>query len=534
MPFRTRVFLLCFVPFAVLLTGSFWTIQQLVQKTARNGLVASLRENQLAMARMRSRSDLQNSRYLRVAGENASLKAGLQILLENPDSPYARETVVDQLRELCGQMGFDFLLASDPDGKPLAGVVRTDSGLQPLAALPESGVFYRIASVPIDQGQDNIGQLSVGERFDLGEFNTPAVVLQNGHVLGANLAGIAPAEVENALRSCGSGECDVRLGGHNFISLPLESGSFGGGYAIRILENVDTASGPIRTVLNRVFVGAAAAALLAALLFSGISAQNIVEPIAAMISHLQKSENTGLLPEFSGDFSSIREIQELMSSFNRAAGSIREGRQNLQNAYVEFVGALANALDARDCYTAGHSGRVSALSCATAEAMGVRGEELNDLRIAALLHDIGKIGIADSVLQKPGRLTQEEFAVIKQHPEIGRRILEGVHGFAAYLPAVELHHENWDGTGYPRGESGETTPLAARIIHVSDAYDAMTTDRPYRAGMRHQEAISVLQRFAGRQFDPRVVEAFVVISSGFGAATDERLPEPQYAGVGAA
>lgn len=533
MRFRTRVFLLCFVPFAVLLTGSFWTIQQLVQKTARNGLIASLRENQLAMARLRSRSDLQNSRFLRVAGENASLKAGLQILLANPDSLYARETVVDQLRELCGQMGFDFLLASDPDGKPLAGVVRADSGLQPLAALPENGTFYRIASVPIDQGQDNVAQLSVGEHLDLSEFNTPTVLLRNGRVLGTTLTGIAVGEIDDALRSCRLDECDVRLGGHKFISLTLENGSFGG-YSIRILQNVDAANGPIQTVLNRVFVGAALAALFAALLFSGLSAQNIVKPIAAMISHLQKSENTGVLPEFNGDFSSIREIQELTSSFNRAAGSIREGRQDLQNAYVEFVGALANALDARDCYTAGHSGRVSALSCATGEVLGIRGEELNDLRIGALLHDIGKIGIADSVLQKPGRLTQDEFAIIKQHPEIGRRILEGVHGFAAYLAAVELHHENWDGTGYPRGESGETTPLAARIIHVSDAYDAMTTDRPYRAGMCHEEAITVLRKFAGRQFDPRVVDAFVVISSGFAAAREERLPEREYAGVGAA
>jgi HD-GYP domain-containing protein (c-di-GMP phosphodiesterase class II) len=522
MRFRTRVFLLCFVPFAVLLTGSFWTIQQLVQKTARNGLIASLRENQLAMARLRSRSDLQNSRFLRVAGENASLKAGLQILLANPDSPDARETVVDQLRELCSQMGFDFLLASDPDGRPLAGIIRTASGLQPLAALPENASFYQIASVPIDQGQDNMGRLSVGERFDLAEFNTPAVLLRNGHVFGTSLAGIAPAEIEDGLRSCRADECDVRLGGHKFISLTLESGSFGGGYTIRILQNVDAASAPIQTVLNRVFAGAAAIALIAALLFSGLSAQNIVEPIAAMISHLQKSENTGLLPEFNGDLSSIREIRELMSSFNRAAGSIREGRQNLQTAYIEFVGALANALDARDRYTAGHSGRVSALSCATGEAMGIRGEELNDLRIGALLHDIGKIGIADSVLQKPGRLTQEEFAIIKQHPEIGRRILEGVHGFAEYLPAIELHHENWDGTGYPHGESGETTPLAARIIHVSDAWDAMTTDRPYRPGMRHEEAIAVLRKFAGSQFDPRVVDVFVKIASGFAAGTDER------------
>jgi HD-GYP domain-containing protein (c-di-GMP phosphodiesterase class II) len=152
---------------------------------------------------------------------------------------------------------------------------------------------------------------------------------------------------------------------------------------------------------------------------------------------------------------------------------------------------------------------VSKLSCATAAALGVTGGGLDEIRIGALLHDIGKIGIADSVLQKKGSLTNQEFALIKQHPEIGRRILEGVHGFAPYLAAVELHHENWDGTGYPKAQRGEETPLAARIIHVSDAYDAMTTDRPYRRGMSHEVAISILREFAGRHFDPQVVGVFV-------------------------
>jgi HD-GYP domain-containing protein (c-di-GMP phosphodiesterase class II) len=164
--------------------------------------------------------------------------------------------------------------------------------------------------------------------------------------------------------------------------------------------------------------------------------------------------------------------------------------------------------------------------------LGVAEDELKDIRIGALLHDIGKIGVSDIVLQKPGKLTRDELAIVRQHPEIGRRILEGVQGFAAYLPAVELHHENWDGTGYPRGESGTTTPQAARIIHVCDAYDAMTTDRPYRRGMSHEEAIAILRKFAGLQFDPRVVDAFVKISSGFASPDYEGVPAQEYAGAG--
>ena len=310
----------------------------------------------------------------------------------------------------------------------------------------------------------------------------------------------------------------MRLAGADYISLPLDADNQGANnpgaaaqaeqYVLRSLQNVDSASAPVQSVLNRVFLMAAIGIVMAALLCGVVSSRSMVRPISAMISHLKSTEGTGLLPEFRGELSSIREIRDLTASFNHAAGAVREGRDKLQGAYVEFVGSLASALDARDRYTAGHSHRVSDLSCATAAALGVPPAELEDIRIGALLHDIGKIGIADAVLQKPGRLTAEEFALIKQHPEIGRRILEGVQGFAPYLAAVELHHENWDGTGYPWGQSGETTPLAARIIHVADAYDAMTTDRPYRGSLSHARAIEILRECAGRHFDPRVVEVF--------------------------
>jgi putative nucleotidyltransferase with HDIG domain len=228
-----------------------------------------------------------------------------------------------------------------------------------------------------------------------------------------------------------------------------------------------------------------------------------------VVSHLRKAESTGVLPEFAIDLSSTTEIRELAESYNRAAVSVRNARESLQAAYVEFVGSLANALDARDSYTSGHSSRVSQLSCATATAMGLGLEQVKRIRTGALLHDIGKIGIADSLLQKPGRLTDEEFAIVKEHPVIGRRILEGVRGLAPYLDAVELHHENWNGTGYPKGQSGEETPVDARIIHVSDAYDAMTSNRSYRRGMTHEMAIDELLRYSGTQFDPKVVELFV-------------------------
>ena len=261
-------------------------------------------------------------------------------------------------------------------------------------------------------------------------------------------------------------------------------------------------------MLRRVFMAGTAAIVILAALASFFSARSIDRPIAGVMERLREAEATGMLPEFTASPGGIREIFQLTESFNRAAASVREARENLQGAYVEFVGSLANALDARDRYTAGHSQRVSSLSQAIAIAMQLDRAAVDRIQIGALLHDLGKIGIADALLQKQGALTLDEFAVIRLHPGIGRKILQGVHGFAPYLDAVELHHENWDGSGYPHGQSGEETSIDARIIHVADAYDAMTSDRPYRHGMPHEVAIEIILNAAGTQFDPKIAAVF--------------------------
>lgn len=509
----------------MLLAGSFWMIQRFVQSTVRDGLHTSLRESQVAIASIHAKGDLQNNRFLKVAGENASLKAGMQLLLANPHSEGARRTVEDQLRELGEHMGFDFMLISAPDGLPLAGVVRHTAAqseahgqLVPLdlslldrnkaGFLLLGGRTFQVASVPVDENDENIGILSVGEYFDFSDLTTLVVLVHNGKVIDSNIPNVSFDELEHALVGCKEqSECDLRSHGTNWISLPMQS--YGGGYVLLSLENVDEATAPIQSRLHKLFFTLAVVCVFVAFLCSIGSSSSIVKPIAAVVSHLRKAVGTGKLSEFEGNTSSIREIQELAEIYNRAAFSVRIAGENLEAAYLEFVGSLANALDARDQYTAGHSSRVSQLSCATATALGLSREDVERIRIGALLHDVGKIGVADSVLQKPGRLTDEEFALVKQHPVIGRRILEGVHGFAPYLGAVELHHENWNGTGYPKGQAGEETPIDARIIHVSDAYDAMTTNRSYRRRMTHENAISELIKFAGIQFDPHVVEIFV-------------------------
>ena len=523
--FRTRTFLICFLPFPLLLACSFWMVQQFVQSTVHDGLHNSLRESQVAIANIHAKGDLQNSRFLKVAGENSALKAGMQLLHAHPANNAARRTVEDQLRELGEHMGFDFMLVSAPDGSPRAGVVRQAASrsdahgqLVPLnlsqldrdhaGFLLLNGRTFQMASVPVDENDENIGTLSVGEYFDFSDLTSQVALVRNGKVINSNIPRVSASELEQALGICsGSGECDLRLQGTNWISLPMES--YGGGFVLLSFENVDQASAPIQSRLHSLFLMLALVGVIVAFLCSFVSSSSIVKPIAAVVSRLSNAVRTGRLPELELQHSSILEIQELASIYNRAAVSIRAAAENLGAAYLEFVGSLANALDARDKYTAGHSSRVSQLSCATAGALGMSRDEVERIRIGALLHDVGKIGIADIVLQKSGRLTDEEFAIVKQHPVIGRRILEGVQGFTPYLAAVELHHENWDGSGYPKGQVGEETPIDARIIHVADAYDAMTTDRSYRRGMTHEKAISIIKENGGIQFDPRIVDVFV-------------------------
>jgi putative nucleotidyltransferase with HDIG domain len=520
MRFATRAFLWSFIPFALLLAGSFWAIQQRVQNTVRSGLRSSLREAHMSMARLRQQSELQNSRFLRIVAENPSLKAGLQLLLINPKSGAARLTLEDQLREIAETLRFDFLLVSNSDGAPLAGVVRIDNQLVAMDIKrmkpPQQGFFtlgestYQVNSFPIDINDENIGDLSIGEHFDLSEFSTPAILAQNGEILRSSVPNGSRAELESALRNCGNqAECETQVAGETYLTLAADTINFGNGYTLRSLQSVDSVNGPVQSVLRGVFFIASLGALFAAAALSFFSSRSIVQPIAAVVSSLRQSEETGTLPSLQSNPTSIYEIRELIESFARAAAAVRESRENLQQAYVEFIGSLAGALDARDDYTAGHSRRVSEYSCVIAETLNITGTDLEVIRVGALLHDIGKIGVMDSVLRKPSKLTNDEMAMVQQHPSIGRRILEGVRGFQSYLPIVELHHENWDGTGYPLHLSDVKVPLCARIVHVADAYDAMTSARSYRLALSHDTAMRELKRYAGIQFDPEVVRALV-------------------------
>lgn len=189
--------------------------------------------------------------------------------------------------------------------------------------------------------------------------------------------------------------------------------------------------------------------------------------------------------------------------------------EELKNVFCNVLTSLAQAMEKRDFGTYGHCRRVSQIACLIAAALDLDEAERDSLRAAALLHDIGKIGISDSVLGKTGPLTEAEWLQIKHHPVKGVEILKPIRQFSAILPGILHHHENFDGSGYPHGLAGNEIPVSSRIIAIADAYDAILSERPYRPPANRAQALKELVACAGRQFDPVIVGSFVEVDSRY-------------------
>jgi putative nucleotidyltransferase with HDIG domain len=264
--------------------------------------------------------------------------------------------------------------------------------------------------------------------------------------------------------------------------------------------------------LNRQALAFVSVVVLVAVLFGYFFAVGISGPIRSLAASTRAISR--------GEFhqrSPVRgaeEISELAENFNKMAGDIEEYIERLKEAAEEnrelFIGSirmLAAAIDEKDPYTRGHSGRVAKYSTIIAQELGLSQEELDKLRIAALLHDVGKIGVEDRVLKKPGSLTPEEFELMKQHTVKGANIMRPVSQLKEMLPGIELHHEHMDGRGYPYGLPGNQIPMMARIIGVADTFDAMTTNRPYQTAMDVDFALNRIKSLTGTKFDGVVVNA---------------------------
>ena len=268
--------------------------------------------------------------------------------------------------------------------------------------------------------------------------------------------------------------------------------------------------GDMRT--QTMFVSLIAAAL--ALLIGFFFADKLTRPVRELANGAQRIA--------AGDFSQRvkvigrTELAELGSSFNQMTDQIERFVSDLQRSAAEnrelFLGtvkALAAAIDGKDPYTRGHSERVSRFSVATAQALGLPLDEIEKIRVSALLHDVGKIGIDDRVLKKPAALDDEEFELMKTHPQKGYKIMSQIPAMKEFLPGMYMHHEMINGEGYPQGLQGEEIPMQARVVSVADTFDAMTTERPYQRAMDLETALTRLKSFIGSRYDARVVAAFI-------------------------
>ncbi|MCC6961027.1 MAG: HD domain-containing protein [Dehalococcoidia bacterium] len=376
-------------------------------------------------------------------------------------------------------------LATSPEGAVLltAGPIFDDSG----TVIGAVAVSTQLRSLLLDARRTGIGEFSA--------FTT------NGDLL-ASTFDPGDATDENGFfrgRSRGStglsGDGTVTGREYAFLNGDLRlRGSVVGGFATAISrEGVSTASNSTRLRMSLIF----SAITLAVVLIGWAIARSLTFPLGRLVT-AARSVSDGDLSARShvrtGD-----EIGLLGASFDAMA-------ERLERQHIATIGALASAIDARDPYTAGHSIRVGDLSFELGREMGLAPVSLHHLRVGGLLHDIGKIGIRDTVLLKPGKLNDEERNLIEQHPTIGLRILEWAELPKEVLEIVGGHHERIDGSGYPLGLHGDDLSIFPRITAVADMYDAITTDRPYRRGLSPQEALRTLWREAeGGIIDPEVV-----------------------------
>jgi len=319
------------------------------------------------------------------------------------------------------------------------------------------------------------------------------------------------AQVQSALApfSLARDGKDVPMLG-SYATAELDHNSLLGVIAI---QDESAALASVRDMRSQVFFVSLLAATLA-LLCGFYFADKLTRPVRELAA--------GATRIAGGDFTQrVRvlgrtELGELGSSFNQMTDRIECFVQDLQRSANEnrelFLGtvkALAAAIDGKDPYTRGHSERVSRFSVATAEGLGLSEDEIEKIRISALLHDVGKIGIDDRILKKPAALDDQEFEVMKTHPQKGYKIMSQIPAMREFLPGMYMHHEMINGQGYPQGLKGDELPMQARVVSVADTFDAMTTERPYQAAMELEAALTRLKSFVGTRYDARVVAAFI-------------------------
>ncbi len=502
-----------------------WQAQAWLTRAVTGGLALSHQR----FASLRARRQQEHLLQAMALAENPTLKAALDTYNTERSAGTPAEqlkpTIARELDKLQHLLGVKALSVLDRRGEILAsaGPLASDwaSGAR-VESRPEDGAdaaehiawrgrkTFLAVEVPMMLDLDVIGSFLLAEPLDDGyarelatEAGTDIVVLLQGRVVASSASGDLREAVGFApLPDSGP----VTLGGEQFVVRRLSTIDSAVVYA---LGSVTEPARAARQEAGWVLALSGLGSLLLAAVGSAWLARRLARPVGDLTASLATMAAARDLTKALPRSGVSRELDELADTFDTLRAALASAEARTEETYLGVIGTLANALDARDPYTAGHSTRVASFSVAIARQLGLPESEIESLRLGALLHDIGKIGVSDSVLRKPGPLTDEEYRQIQLHPTLGARILKPLRILSKQVAIVELHHEQPDGCGYPHGLRADEIPLAAAIVHVADAFDAMTSARAYRPRRPAAEAIAELVQHAGTGFDRAVVDAFV-------------------------
>jgi HAMP domain-containing protein len=379
----------------------------------------------------------------------------------------------------------------------------------------EAGRLMAYWAGPVRNGTQVVGAILLGEpvtvileRIRTSRASELTLYDSAGRVVSSSLAGLP--DLGSDVKQLVTADRPVRvtqpLGGRAYWLLVSDWTMRGrpvGYLAVGLnAEGLQAELAKIRLLLVLVFVAAALLALCLGLALAYYLTRPLQHLVASM-HVVSAGDLSHRAPAGPPD-----EIGYLANTFNQMVGNLQQQRGERDETCFASLEALARAIDARDAYTYEHSARVAAIGLEIAAAMDLPADELIALRRSGLLHDIGKLGVEDHILRKPGPLNDQEWESIRRHPVIGYDMLKDVPFLAPSLAGVRHHHERWDGDGYPDRLEGEAIPLAVRILCVADAFDAITSDRPYRTSFSFQFALQTILQGAGSQFDPAVVKAF--------------------------
>jgi putative nucleotidyltransferase with HDIG domain len=535
-----------FVTAAVLLLLVFGVVTVTVRSQVRRAVAANLEASQRLFGAIESREQREMLAQASNLAESPTLKAAIDTYAaESRTNSAARSrallnTIDVELAKVAARVEADAVMIADAHqivlasagrladrwqvGQPIAlggdprssfdGVVRTAAGTFRVIAVPlvlDDGTTIAALYIATSLDRRYAEQLAALSR-------TRTAIVSDGLIVASTLPTDVEREFESEVARTSAIEGTLDVGGDTLAFRRLVQIEDTGFYAI---ASIDESARAATSDASRALVSIALGAISVALLGSVWLAHLLTKPIGRLSTSLQAmaaARQLNLRLPLDG---SSRELDALTETFNALMASVVEAEAQTEAAYTGAIRALATALDARDPYTAGHSERVSVLSVAIGRALNLAPDEIEVIRLGALLHDIGKIGVPDEVLRKPGALTTEEFEAIRLHPVLGARILRSVPFLARHIAIVELHHERPDGRGYPKGLRGDDIPLAARIVHVADAYDAMTSARAYRAARPAVDAVRELWRCAGTEFHAEIVGALALALPGVTATPRE-------------